>query len=170
MYLKWGCEQAINAPAHQVKWTRGDDWKNLYLRMGGLHISTNFTNTIGDHMADSELAELWVAAGITSPGIADKVLSGKDYKAGMRLHRLTWQAGWRIIMDEFVACLKDDAPDVYQDIEVPSRADSDTLRPLVQRIESPDFRDMFMKFIAVKAEHKTFNLFLRYLDMVQMLL
>ena len=49
-----------------------------------------FQETIGDHMPGSELELIWIEAGITTRGIANKVMNGKDYKTGMRLHKLTW--------------------------------------------------------------------------------
>ena len=39
-----------------------------------------FQGTIGDHMSGSELELVWIEAGITTGGIGDKVMKGKDYK------------------------------------------------------------------------------------------
>ena len=52
-------------------------------------------------MAGSELPDLWV---------------GNDYKAGIRLHRLAWQAGWHIINEKFLKHIKVATPDLYADV------------------------------------------------------
>lgn len=72
--------------------------ERLVLKMGGLHISLNYQKAIGQHMADSGLMEIWVESGIVAPGSADKALLGKAYNKAMRLHKLSYQALWRILM------------------------------------------------------------------------
>ena len=52
-------------------------------------------STIGDHI---ENAQMWIDVGIVTEGKADKVLQGRNLKAGLRLHKITWQAAWRLIM------------------------------------------------------------------------
>ena len=99
-------DQAINAPAHEVKWTKGEEWDNVHFRMGGLHISTNFMSAVGDHICGSELPQLWVDSGVATEGQVDKLMKGKDYKAGLRLHKLTWQATWRLLIPEFIDFIK----------------------------------------------------------------
>ena len=61
---------------------------------------------MGDHMSGSELKLIWIEVGITTGGIGDKVMRGKDYKTGMRLHKLTWQAGLMIIIHQFFDYMK----------------------------------------------------------------
>ena len=61
---------------------------------------------MGDHMSGSELKLIWIEVGITTGGIGDKVMRGKDYKTGMLLHKLTWQAGLMIITQHFFDYMK----------------------------------------------------------------
>ena len=86
----------------------------LYLSQGAFHIEMAFLGTIGDHMSGSELELIWIGAGITTRGIGDKVMKGKDYKTGMRLHKLTWQAGLMIIIHQFFDYMK--TSDLHQTI------------------------------------------------------
>ncbi len=58
----------------------------------------NFLKVVGQHMKDSGLCEAWVEAGIFGPGTAEHVMTGKDYNKGMRTHKLTFQALWRILL------------------------------------------------------------------------
>ena len=58
----------------------------------------NFLNVIGQHMKDSGLCEAWVEAGILGAGTAEYVMTGKAYSKGMRTHKLTFQALWRLLL------------------------------------------------------------------------
>ena len=78
----------------------GAEWEKVYFRLGGLHTANAFMATIGDHIAGSELPEMWVQSGINTEVSADKILHGKDFKSGMRLHKITVQAVWRILLPE----------------------------------------------------------------------
>ena len=78
-----------------------------YLSLRGVHIEMTFQETIGDHMSGSELELIWIEAGITTGGIGDKVMKGKDYKTGMHLHKLTWQACLMIIIHQFFLIYED---------------------------------------------------------------
>ena len=85
-----------------------------YLSLRGFHIGMTFLGTIGDHMSSSELEMIWIEAGITTGGIADKVMKGKYYKAGIHHHKLTWQAGLMIIIHQFLNYTK--TSDLHQTI------------------------------------------------------
>ena len=61
-------DQAIYKPAHEVKWTRGEELEDVNLRMRALHTSNIHMATIGDHVADSELTALWKEARIAGDG------------------------------------------------------------------------------------------------------
>ena len=85
-------DQDIYAPAQETIWTRGDkdvNFRNAYIAC------------IGDHITGSEIPQLWIEAEILTAGEADKIIQGRDYKAGLRIHRITWQAAWRIILPQF---------------------------------------------------------------------
>ena len=53
----------------------------------------NFLKTIGQHMS-----ELWIESGLLAEGSATKVREGKAYSKAMRVHKLTSQALWRILV------------------------------------------------------------------------
>ena len=68
-----------------------------------LHTSMCFQSTIGGYVAENGLRDTWVRAGVIGPFKADKILKGESYKAGMRLHKLTYQAFWRILIHQMLA-------------------------------------------------------------------
>ena len=109
-------DQGIHGPAMEVKFTLGAEWDKVHFRMGGLHWSTTFMSTIGDHIAGSEIPEMWVNSMIITEGSADKVLNGKDYKAGMRLHKITLQASWRKLLPQMIVFFDQSYPDIFKDI------------------------------------------------------
>ena len=57
-----------------------------------------FLRTIGDHMKGTGHVDSWVESGLLGPNAADKVMSGKAYKRAMRVHKLTLQALWRLLV------------------------------------------------------------------------
>ena len=64
----------------------------------------NFLKAIGDHMDESGLAEVWVESGLLGQDTVELVRAGKAYNKGMRAHRLTLQALWRIMAPTLI-CL-----------------------------------------------------------------
>ena len=98
----------------------------------------------------------------------DKLLKGKDYKAGLRLHRLTWQACWRIILPMFFDYLKDANQDLFNDLNTLGKFDS--FDCLVTRLNSAELKQSLEMFIEDKKQDKNFAFIWSYLEMVQMLL
>jgi hypothetical protein len=46
------------------------------------------------------------------PNSAEKVMGGKSYAKGMRAHKLTWQALWRLLLPQIQSCLEAKDPDM----------------------------------------------------------
>ena len=72
--------------------------------------------TIRDHIAGSELPETWVQSGIITEGSADKILHGKDVKSEMRLHKITVEPTWCILLPQMMSFIEENNPDMYQDL------------------------------------------------------
>ena len=71
--------------------------------------------TIGDHIAGSEIPELWVESGIAIEGVTVNVLNG-DYKLGLRLHRIIFRAAWRFLLPKLMLFIEEPEPDLYGDL------------------------------------------------------
>ena len=54
-----------------------DECRNLTIMLGGFHTQMNFAQCIGQHMADSDLKDIWVNSGVYGDTTADKILRGK---------------------------------------------------------------------------------------------
>ena len=68
---------------------KGKDGDNVHFRVGGFHTANDYMSTIGDHIENSDIAQVWIDVGIVTEGKADKVLQGRNLKAGLRLHKIT---------------------------------------------------------------------------------
>ena len=156
-------DQAVYAPAQETKWTQGDD--DVHFRLGGLHSSNVYMASIGDYIADSEIPQLWTEAGILTEGDVDKILHGRDYKAGLRTHKLTWQAAWRILMPQLMEFIKEFHRDIYDDINATSQAD-DPVPLLLTRVSSSEFNHVLTEFLAMKKQDKKFEYFWTYMDIL----
>ena len=61
----------------------------------------NFLKVIGQHTEDSGILQVWVESGLLGPNSAEKAKDGKSYAKAVRMHKLTWQALWQIMMRQF---------------------------------------------------------------------
>ena len=136
--------------------------------MGELHSKLTAMAAIGDYIQDSELPLLWVEAAIVSEGEADKILQGRDYEGGIRTHRISFQAAWRIVMPDFLEYMNDNDKDLHKDVT--SLFESKLYVALASRLDNNDFFDILKKFLDMKKMDKTFRFISNYQDMVQKLL
>ena len=99
-------DQALYFKLMDLKWNVPEYKDKLIPRLGGLHISMNYLKVIGQHMKDSGLVDAWVDSGILGAGTADHVMTGKAYNKGMRSHKLTFQALWRLLLPPLMEYVK----------------------------------------------------------------
>lgn len=59
----------------QVIWSYPDQFSNVILRLGGMHLLMSFVGAVGTHMADSGLSEILSTAFAGVP----KLLNGKKF-------------------------------------------------------------------------------------------
>ena len=85
-------DEALFPTLMELKWCIPEYKDILISRIEGLHTSMNFLKTLGQHMADSGLVEVWSESGILGPNVADQIMSGKKYARAVRMHKLTVQA------------------------------------------------------------------------------
>jgi hypothetical protein len=94
-------DQALYYKLMDLKWTIPEYKDKLIPRLCGLHISMNFLKVIGQHTKDCGLAEAWAEAGILGSSTIEHVMAGKAYNKGMRSHKLSFQALWRLLLPDF---------------------------------------------------------------------
>ena len=83
-------------------WAKQNDYNDVVLCMGGLHICFSFLRAIGQHMEYSGLEDVWVETGVFGQNTASKVLEGKAYNyRAVRGHLLTYETLWRLRLQYF---------------------------------------------------------------------
>ena len=143
----------------------------LIPRLGGLHISMNFLKVLGQHTADSRLADMWIESGILGPNSAEKALNGKSYAKGIRAHKLTLQAMWRLVLPQLLPYIENEDQQLTEDIVKAARLDTpDALDFLVTSMASAQFCNIMASFIASKEHDVNFQYWWKYMDMVCILL
>ena len=138
------------APSEETKWTRGEAWDDVHFRMGGLHSCNTKMSTIGDHIAGSEIPEMWINAGIVTEVVANKILMGKDFKAGLITHKITFQAAWKILRPQLMEFIQETNLDLFNDIN--ALKGPENIKPLITRLDSDEFRLVMEQFIETKKQ------------------
>jgi len=68
-----------------------------------LHTALTFMEVIGKHVQSSGLQlEAWVEGNLLGPKTAEKVMAEKSHDKGMRAHKITVQAMWRILLPQLL--------------------------------------------------------------------
>ena len=88
--------------ATEVAWKHKHKFKNILLMMGNFHAICNMLSVIGKLFRDAGLRDLVVESGLLAEGSIDKVLDGKQYNRGVRLHKLTYGALMRLVWSRFI--------------------------------------------------------------------
>ena len=87
---------SIYAKANEIIWRRQEEMNRIVLRMGAFHIACTFLPVIGKRFGDAGLEDLIVEAEIMAAGSVKKVLEGKHYNRAMRMHKIVYEALWRL--------------------------------------------------------------------------
>jgi len=166
-YVVLTVDQALYCKVMELKWAVPEYRDILIPRLGGLHIGMNFLKTIGTHMADSGLSEVWTESGILGPLSTEKALAGQSYARGMRAHKLTFQALWRILLPQLTAFLEEHDADLNESI----KNSIDDTDQLIVVIDSERFRNVISLFLQIKGDdNPNFTYWWNYMDMVEILL
>lgn len=78
------CDQQLYRVAVQVKWAHPEKFKNMHLRLGGIHALMSFVGAVGSLMAESGLSSVLSEA---FGGVA-KMLQGKKFPQNVRALRM----------------------------------------------------------------------------------
>lgn len=76
-----------------------------------------FLEVIGKHVQSSGLLEAWIEGSLLGPNTAQQAMSGKSYAKGMRAHKVTVQALWRILLPKLLKFIRERDHDCAQQIE-----------------------------------------------------
>ena len=158
-------DEALFPKLMELKWTNALLEDTLIVRLGGLHISLNFLKVIGQHMQSSGLQELWTEDNILGPRAAEQVMVGKHYARGMRVHKLTLQALWRILLPKVLDYIETKDENMRGKLETRK----DDPESLMQILTSSEFYEYFAGYVNTKT-NPNFRFWYHYMEMVQILL
>ena len=80
------CDQQLHKVAVDVKWAYPNDFSDVILRLGGMHMLMSFVGAIGSLMAGSGLSEILILSS-TFAGVS-KMLTAKKFPQNVRAMRL----------------------------------------------------------------------------------
>ncbi|MCG7875527.1 MAG: hypothetical protein N0C90_04285, partial [Candidatus Thiodiazotropha endolucinida] len=173
---------AIYVKAKEIQWRVPDELKNVVVRMGGFHIALNYLSLLGKMYSDSGLEDLLIESGVYASGTTSALMAGKQYNRGVRAHKLTFEALFRLQWQTFVEWLSE-----QEDEDIDKNALQDDIEAIRCSFKSvnPDCRervtslqeclnpvknmlDSFKK--KGREESQTFAYWDNYMYMVQLLL
>lgn len=164
-------DQALFCKLMELKWYVEEYRDKLIPRLGGLHTAMNFLKTIGDHMAGSGLAEVWLECGLLGEGAVQLVLSGKAYSKAMRAHKLTVQALWRLLLPTFLLFAAESNKECYDEVSAMAADDNPERIPeLIACLRQEMFHIVLKDFVASRSDDVNFVFWWNYMDMVSILL
>ncbi len=102
-------DQPVFAPAKQVQWQHPSEFgeDKILVMMGDLHIEMAFMDAIADWLEGSEWEEIFVAAGVKTPGTSKTYLSGHNVKKCRYAHQVSLTALHHLLMKDWQRYLKD---------------------------------------------------------------
>lgn len=162
-YVVLTVDEALYCKLMELKWVNEDYQDFLIPRLGGLHTAMNFLKVIGKHIESSGMMDAWTESNILGPRAVEQVLAGKSYGRGMRVHKITLQAMWRLIMPQLLDHIEQDNPQFVQNIK--KLADEGELEKLLSLIESHGFHDEMKHFVTSK-DNANFSFWWSYMQMV----
>ena len=73
----------------------------MFNRLGGFHRATNFMGIIATIMKGGGLEDILIEGNIYGASAVAKILEVKSYNRGIRAHKVTYEALWRLKLKEF---------------------------------------------------------------------
>ena len=141
--------------------------RRLIPRLGGFHTAMNFLKAIGDHVAGSGLAEVWLESGLLWEGDVQLVMAGKAHNKAMRAHKLTLQALWRILLPKFLLYAEESDKECHDEVAAMAADDDpESIPELVASLKEVRFHKLFKDFAESKSNDVNFVFWWCYMDIV----
>jgi len=151
-------DQALFPLLVELKWVVPEYKDTLIPRLGGLHTSMNFLKVLGQHIQDSGLPTIWIESDIVGPRTVERALARKDYNKSLRVHKVTLQAMWQLLLLQLLVYMEEKDNEMKQGLErcVRSNTEDDFLE-LLDLLSSARYCEL-SSFVAVKKEkHPNFR-------------
>ena len=134
---------AIYVKAKEIQWQRPDEFRDMVVRMGGFHIILNYLSLLGKKFENSGLEDLLIEAGVYGSATISSIIKGKAYNRGIRAHKLTMEALFRLQWHAFTTW--------YQERDDTSIINKDNLVDIMKEVQNAmgdkeRFIDIFNRF------------------------
>ena len=150
----------------ELKWTVAAYVNILFPRLGGLHGCTNFQGVIGTHTKDSGLVETWTESRIFGINAASQVMAGKSFERANRVHKLTLQAMWQVLLPKQHSYLEVEDADLDEFLIA-----TQDINDVVELVSSDRFQRCMKSFVDfISKDNPTNKFWWQYMEMVSILL
>ena len=151
--------------------------------MGGFHIALNYLSLLGKKYANSGLEDLLIESGVYAAGTTSVLMLGKSYNRGIRAHKLSMEALFRLLWQAFLQWLENrsaevttqDKQNLIAKIQECQRCfkENESIRKSCEAVVND--MDALTSLLTVfksegKAKSKLFSFWEEYIDMVMILL
>ena len=107
-------DEAIYSKAKEVQWRSPDEFKDVVIRLGGMHMAQCFLATIGKCFEASGMEDIFIESGVFASSSIPRICNGKAYNRGLRAHKLLYECMYRLLWQAFSTYVKEkdmlDAP------------------------------------------------------------
>ena len=106
------------AKAAEIFWKNKNVFENLVLMLRGFHLLMLLLGIMGTQYGDAGIRELAVQSEVVAEGSIEWVLEGENYNRAVRLHKMVYEALFRMLLNDFEASLPAHAIDIFQQKEI----------------------------------------------------
>ena len=177
-------DQPLYAKAKEVVWA-SEEYDQVIVLLGGLHITFNFLRAIGQHMESAGLDDVWVESGLFGQNAVKSIMDGKHYYRAVQGHIWAYEALSRIRFEAYLVWLHQQSPEQHDGIAVRRSAISELFKQhgarshdeslvsavtdLSELLASPDYVEKAKEFHSMLKKNPNNAFWLQYLELVEIL-
>lgn len=119
--------------AKQIQWKFPGQFSDVVIRMGGFRVALNFLSLIGKKYLNSGLDDLLIESGVYAAGTTSTLMKGKCYNRGIRAHKLSMKAFFRLMWMAFLQWYNSSKNETRVDEEDLSQKIADSVEVVEQK-------------------------------------
>lgn len=164
-------DEALFPKLMELQWSVSEYKDILIPRLGGLHTAMNFLRVIGQHMEDCGLTDVWIETGILGINAAQHAMAGKAYARAIRVHKITLQALWQLLLPQLYSYLDEHDKELKEKLQSNFRSNNYDLAELLDTLSTEDFRSHMDNFgHKLQEDNPNSQFWWQYMDMVSIFL
>lgn len=120
-------DQPLYAKAKEIMWA-AEEYGQVIILLGGLHITFNFLRAIGQHMENAGLEDVWVEADLFGQNAVKSMMEGKHYYRAIQGHIWAYEALCHIKFEAYLDWLLQQNPELHHEVTIHRSAVSESFR------------------------------------------